>query len=68
MIIGLNGKMVQSYKCAICSPFNLPPNFSPLTKFYTLENGMRVLGVPLGSFAFAPYFIQEALDEDVWHV
>lgn len=60
--------MVQSCKCAIWSPFNLPLNFSPLTKFYTFENGIRVLGMPFGSFDFASSFIQEALDEDVWHV
>jgi hypothetical protein len=39
-----------------------------LTKFYTFENGIRVLGMPFGSFDFASSFIQEALDEDVWHV
>jgi hypothetical protein len=62
------GKLVQSCKCAIWSPFNLPLSFSPQTKFYTLENGIRVLGVPFGLFAFASFFIQEVLDEDVWHV
>jgi hypothetical protein len=39
-----------------------------MIRFYTLENGIKILGMPFGSLAFAFSFIQEALDEDVWHV
>ncbi len=35
--------------------------------FCTLIKGIRVLGVPLGSFSFTSSFLQDALDNDVHH-
>ncbi len=45
-----------------------PSRFSPSLGFYIPTRGVRVLGVPLGSFSFIFSFFKEALDDDVQHI
>jgi hypothetical protein len=46
----------------------VPPDFNTPSQFSTPFEGIRVLGVPLGTITFRSSFIKEALQEDVRHV
>jgi hypothetical protein len=54
--LDLVGLMVQPYKCVVWFLLGLPSRFSPPLGFCTLAKGIKVLGVPLGSFSFASFF------------
>jgi hypothetical protein len=36
--------------------------------FNTPSEGIKVLGVPLGTSSFTSFFIKDVLLDDVWHV
>jgi hypothetical protein len=50
------------------SPFGLPFDFNTPSQFTTPLEGIRFLGVPLGTSSFTSSFIKNALSEDVRHV
>ncbi len=62
--LNLIGLTVQPCKCGIWSPLR----FSPTSGFCTLVEGIKVLGVPLGSFSFTSFFFQDAFDNVVQHI
>jgi hypothetical protein len=44
------------------------PNFDTPSLFNTPLEGIKVLGVPLGTSSFTSFFIKDVLLKDVWHV
>lgn len=54
--LDLIGLTVQPHKCATWSLLRLPSRFSPTSRFCTHVKGIKVLGIPLGSFSFTSYF------------
>jgi hypothetical protein len=63
--LDLIGLAIQPHKCATRFPLRLPSGFSPTSRFCTPIEGIKVLGVPLGSFSFTSSFFQDALDNVV---
>ncbi len=60
--------MVLPHKCVAWSLLELPLGFLLLSSFCTLVKGIRVLGVPLGSFSFTSSFLKDALDNGIQHI
>jgi hypothetical protein len=60
--------VIQHHKCAIWFPSGLPSRFLLPLGFYIPIGGIRVLGVPLGSFSFTFFFLQDPLNDDVQHI
>ncbi len=56
------GFSIQPQKCIVWSFFGLPLDFN------TPSEGIRILGVLLGTLTFTSSFIKNALLKDVWHV
>jgi hypothetical protein len=54
--------------CCFILGLGLPLSFSPPLGFYTLVEGIKVLGVSLGSLSFTSFFLKEALDDDIQHI
>ncbi len=54
--LNLVGLAVQPHKCDVGLPSGLPSGFPPTLGFCTPAKGIRVLGVPLGSFSFKIFF------------
>ncbi len=54
------GLVVQHYMCVTW--VNLPPSFSPLIRFFSPSNGIRVLYAP---FDFPSFTFLDLLDDDV---
>jgi hypothetical protein len=59
---------IQPQKCVAWSSSGLPPNFNTQSQFTTPFEGIKILGVPLGTITFTSSFIKEALQQDVQHV
>ncbi len=49
-------------------PLVLSPNFNTPSQFNTPLEGIKILGVPLGTSSFKSSFIKNILLKDVWHV
>ncbi len=47
---------------------NLPIDFSSFANFYTLLDGIKVLGFPFGSSSFTSSFFQDILNNNVHHI
>jgi len=62
------GLFIQTHKCATWPPSSLPPNFDTSSLFNTMLEGIKVLGVPLGTSSFTLSFIKDVLLKDVQHV
>jgi hypothetical protein len=63
--LNLIGLAVQLCKCVTWSPLKLPSWFLPTSWFCTPLEGIKVLGVPLGSFSFTSSFYSNVLDNVV---
>jgi hypothetical protein len=64
-VIGLS---IQPKKCVTWAPLVLSPNFDTLSQFNTPLEGIKVLGVPLGTSSFKSSLIKNTLLKDVRHV
>ncbi len=62
------GLFIQLWKCVTWSPLVLLPNFDTPSQFSTPLEGIKVLGVPLGTSSFKSSFIKDTLLEDIQHV
>jgi hypothetical protein len=62
------GLSIEFLKCATWSPYGLLLNFDTPSLFNTPSEGIKVLGVPLGTSSSTSSFIENVLLEDVWHV
>ncbi len=58
------GLSIQPQKCVAWSLSSLPPDFNTPSWFTTPFEGIRVLGVPLGTFIFTSSFIKNVLQKD----
>jgi hypothetical protein len=59
---------IQPYKCVAWSPSDMSLDFKTPPQFNTPLEGIKVLGVPLGTSSFTSSFIINVLLKDVQHV
>jgi hypothetical protein len=62
------GLFIQLQKCVAWSPFCLPFDFNTPSQFTTPLQGIKILGVPLGTSSFTSSFIKYVLLKGVQHV
>jgi hypothetical protein len=59
---------VKVSKCKFRSPSRISPNIKILQGFILITNGLHILGVLMGSWDFAMYFLDEVLSQDMTHI
>jgi len=64
----LVGLRVKMSKFKLWSPLRISPNIEILQDYTLVTNGLRILGVPMGSQDFAMHFLDEVLFQDVAHI
>jgi len=55
------GLFIQLKKCVAWSPCGLPPYFNTSSQFTTTSEGIKILGVPLGTLTFTSSFMKDAM-------
>jgi hypothetical protein len=66
--LALIGLRVKLSKCKLWSLSNISPNIEIPHGYTLVTDGLRILGVPVGSQDFASHFLDEVLSQDMMHI